>query len=202
MTFNEEMEQKLLDMRKEILEHMAESNSEFKDIAGTMSIKDSIDSAADDIAIKKLEVINKPRSQPASRHRKGRWTESTQVGTAPALRCGKKNPRGAAPGTAVRRPLPGLQERRRAATPLLDNKRPSGNPRRLFSYTMNGVGLFLGDGRFRPVAGEDLDVAGEFQKPFATLDDIAVASSVQVGSSDASAEQSVSGEQEMPRPHG
>jgi hypothetical protein len=67
---------------------------------------------------------------------------------------------------------------------------------------MNGVGLFLGDGRFRPMAGEDLDVAGEFQKPFATLDDIAVASSVQVGSSDASAEQSVSGEQEMPRPHG
>ena len=52
-----------VDMRKEILERMSESNSEFKDIASTMSIKDSIDSAADDIAIKKLEVINKHEDQ-------------------------------------------------------------------------------------------------------------------------------------------
>jgi RNA polymerase-binding transcription factor DksA len=92
-------------MRKEILEHMAESNSEFKDIAGTMSIKDSIDSAADDIAIKKLEVINKHEANrlraiegALDRIHAGRY------GTC--LRCGKKNPRGAAQGTAVRRPLP------------------------------------------------------------------------------------------------
>ncbi|MCH3919989.1 MAG: TraR/DksA C4-type zinc finger protein [Sphaerochaeta sp.] len=91
MTFNEEMEQKLLDMRKEILEHMAESNSEFKDIAGTMSIKDSIDSAADDIAIKKLEVINKHEANrlraiegALDRIHAGRY------GTC--LRCGKKIP--------------------------------------------------------------------------------------------------------------
>jgi DnaK suppressor protein len=89
--FNAEMEEKLLAMKKEILDRMADSNSQCQDIASSMGIKDSIDSAADDIAIKKLEAVNK---HEAARLRAiENALERIHTGKyGLCLRCGKKIP--------------------------------------------------------------------------------------------------------------
>jgi DnaK suppressor protein len=57
--FVQEMEKQLLTMRKELLEKLSEDNSDFREMVNAMGIKDSIDVAADDIAFKKMEAINK-----------------------------------------------------------------------------------------------------------------------------------------------
>jgi len=58
-TFVHEMEEQLTAMRKELLEKLSEDNSDFREMVNAMGIKDSIDVAADDIAFKKMEAINK-----------------------------------------------------------------------------------------------------------------------------------------------
>ncbi len=58
-TFIDEMEQLLNTMRKELLEKMSEDNSDFRSMVNAMGGKDSVDVAADDIAFKKMEAINK-----------------------------------------------------------------------------------------------------------------------------------------------
>ena len=58
-TFVQEMETQLLAMRKELLDKLSEDNSDFREMVNAMGIKDSIDVAADDIAFKKMEAINK-----------------------------------------------------------------------------------------------------------------------------------------------
>ena len=58
-TFIDEMEELLTTMRKELLEKMSEDNSDFKSMVNAMGGKDSVDIAADDIAFKKMEAINK-----------------------------------------------------------------------------------------------------------------------------------------------
>ncbi len=57
--FIQEMEELLIAMRKELLDKLSEDNSDFRDMVNSMGIKDSIDVAADDIAFKKMEAINK-----------------------------------------------------------------------------------------------------------------------------------------------
>jgi RNA polymerase-binding transcription factor len=57
--FIHEMEEQLVAMRKELLDKLTEDNSDFRDMVNAMGIKDSIDVAADDIAFKKMEAINK-----------------------------------------------------------------------------------------------------------------------------------------------
>ena len=58
-TFIDEMEELLTTMRKELLEKMSDDNSDFKSMVNAMGGKDSVDIAADDIAFKKMEAINK-----------------------------------------------------------------------------------------------------------------------------------------------
>ncbi|HZJ87691.1 MAG TPA: TraR/DksA family transcriptional regulator [Sphaerochaeta sp.] len=53
------MREQLVAMRKELLEKLSEDNSDFREMVNAMGIKDSIDVAADDIAFKKMEAINK-----------------------------------------------------------------------------------------------------------------------------------------------
>lgn len=57
--FLSEMETKLLAMRKELLEKLSNDDDDFRGMVNAMGIKDSIDVAADDIAFKKMEAINK-----------------------------------------------------------------------------------------------------------------------------------------------
>ena len=57
--FVHEMEELLVSMRNELLEKLTEDNSDFREMVNSMGIKDSIDVAADDIAFKKMEAINK-----------------------------------------------------------------------------------------------------------------------------------------------
>lgn len=57
--FVKEMEEQLVAMRKELLDKLTEDNSDFREMVNAMGIKDSIDVAADDIAFKKMEAINK-----------------------------------------------------------------------------------------------------------------------------------------------
>ena len=57
--FVQEMEEQLVARRKELLEKLSEDNSDFREMVNAMGIKDSIDVAADDIAFKKMEAINK-----------------------------------------------------------------------------------------------------------------------------------------------
>lgn len=89
--FTEEMQKSLIAMKQEILNHLAESDTQVMDIASSMGIKDSIDSAADDIALKKIEAVNKHEANKLraidnalERIRTGKY------GTC--LRCGKKIP--------------------------------------------------------------------------------------------------------------
>ncbi|MFA6845061.1 MAG: TraR/DksA C4-type zinc finger protein [Sphaerochaetaceae bacterium] len=90
-SFTLEMKQKLLSMRQEILERMSESNSEFKSIATSMGIQDSIDSAADDIAIKKMEAVNKHEADRLRAIENA--LERIHTGKyGMCLRCGKKIP--------------------------------------------------------------------------------------------------------------
>lgn len=57
--FIHEMEEELIAMRQELLDKLSEDNVDFRDMVNAMGIKDSIDVAADDIAFKKMEAINK-----------------------------------------------------------------------------------------------------------------------------------------------
>lgn len=56
--FNAEMEQRLLELRKEILESIAAEDEDFRGMIHAMGIKDLGDIAADDIASKKMEALN------------------------------------------------------------------------------------------------------------------------------------------------
>lgn len=56
--FYNEMEQKLLELRKEIVESIAEEDEDFRNMIQAMEIKDLGDIAADEIATKKMEALN------------------------------------------------------------------------------------------------------------------------------------------------
>ncbi|HLW22567.1 MAG TPA: TraR/DksA family transcriptional regulator [Sphaerochaetaceae bacterium] len=56
--FYTEMEQLLLNLRKEILESIAAEDEDFRGMIHSMGIKDLGDIAADDIASKKMEALN------------------------------------------------------------------------------------------------------------------------------------------------
>ncbi|MDC7245499.1 MAG: TraR/DksA family transcriptional regulator [Sphaerochaetaceae bacterium] len=56
--FTQEMEQLLLNLRKEILESLASEDEDFKSLVSSMGIKDDGDVASDDMMIKKMEVLN------------------------------------------------------------------------------------------------------------------------------------------------
>ncbi|MDD3904303.1 MAG: TraR/DksA family transcriptional regulator [Sphaerochaeta sp.] len=90
-TFVHEMEEQLIAMRKELLDKLTEDNSDFREMVNAMGIKDSIDVAADDIAFKKMEAINK---HEATRLRSIENTlariHNGRYGTC--LKCGKKIP--------------------------------------------------------------------------------------------------------------
>ncbi|WP_320128036.1 TraR/DksA C4-type zinc finger protein [uncultured Sphaerochaeta sp.] len=90
-TFSHEMEQCLISMRKELLDKLTEDNVDFRDMVNSMGIKDSIDVAADDIAFKKMEAINKHEASrlraienALARIHNGRY--------GVCLKCGKKIP--------------------------------------------------------------------------------------------------------------
>ncbi|AEV28951.1 DnaK suppressor protein [Sphaerochaeta pleomorpha str. Grapes] len=90
-TFSHEMEQELISMRKELLDKLTEDNVDFRDMVNSMGIKDSIDVAADDIAFKKMEAINKHEASrlkaienALARIHNGRY--------GLCLKCGKKIP--------------------------------------------------------------------------------------------------------------
>lgn len=56
--FYAEMEQLLLDQRKEILESLASEDEDFRNMVNAMGTKDLGDIAADDIASRKMEALN------------------------------------------------------------------------------------------------------------------------------------------------
>ena len=89
--FVHEMEEQLIAMRKELLDKLTEDNSDFREMVNAMGIKDSIDVAADDIAFKKMEAINKHEASrlrsienALARIHNGRY--------GLCLKCGKKIP--------------------------------------------------------------------------------------------------------------
>jgi RNA polymerase-binding protein DksA len=89
--FVHEMEELLVSMRNELLEKLTEDNSDFREMVNSMGIKDSIDVAADDIAFKKMEAINKHEANrlrsienAIARIHNGKYGY--------CLRCGKKIP--------------------------------------------------------------------------------------------------------------
>ena len=57
-TFNAEMERRLLELRKEILESIAAEDEDFRAMINAMGIKDLGDVASDDITSKKMEALN------------------------------------------------------------------------------------------------------------------------------------------------
>ena len=90
-TFAHEMEHELISMRKELLDKLTEDNVDFRDMVNSMGIKDSIDVAADDMAFKKMEAINKHEASrlraienALARIHNGRY--------GVCLKCGKKIP--------------------------------------------------------------------------------------------------------------
>ncbi len=56
--FIDEMEQKLLTLKEEIIEQFMSENEDFKEMVEDMSIKDLADVAADDIGKRQLEALN------------------------------------------------------------------------------------------------------------------------------------------------
>ncbi|MDY4888375.1 MAG: TraR/DksA family transcriptional regulator [Sphaerochaetaceae bacterium] len=56
--FEKEMEQILLSKRADILDKLAKSNEDFREIAEQMGAKDSIDMSVESLAFKKMEAIN------------------------------------------------------------------------------------------------------------------------------------------------
>jgi RNA polymerase-binding protein DksA len=85
------MEQELISMRKELLDKLTEDNVDFRDMVNSMGIKDSIDVAADDIAFKKMEAINKHEaSRLKSIENALTRIHSGRYGVC--LKCGKKIP--------------------------------------------------------------------------------------------------------------
>ncbi len=57
--FEKEMEEKLLEMRSELLHKIAKSDDEFRTLVGPTGGRDSIDLACDDMVSKKMETISK-----------------------------------------------------------------------------------------------------------------------------------------------
>ncbi len=56
--FIDEMEQKLLEVKENIIKQFMAEDEDFKQLVGDMSIKDLADVAADDIGKRQLEVLN------------------------------------------------------------------------------------------------------------------------------------------------
>jgi DnaK suppressor protein len=57
--FEKEMEEKLLNMRLELLRKIAKSDDDFRTLVGPTGGRDSVDLACDDMASKKMEAISK-----------------------------------------------------------------------------------------------------------------------------------------------
>lgn len=60
MTFEQEMEQKLLEMKAEIQNKLNQTDEDFRAVVGSSSMgtKDSIDLASDDMATRKMEAVS------------------------------------------------------------------------------------------------------------------------------------------------
>ncbi|MDD4012013.1 MAG: TraR/DksA C4-type zinc finger protein [Sphaerochaetaceae bacterium] len=57
--FEKEMEAMLSEQRNVLIDKIAKSNDDFQALVGTMGIRDSIDLASEDMAISKMEAVNK-----------------------------------------------------------------------------------------------------------------------------------------------
>lgn len=57
--FEKEMEEKLVAMRSELTAKIEKSDNDFRNLVGSMGIKDSIDLACDDMATRKMEAVSK-----------------------------------------------------------------------------------------------------------------------------------------------
>lgn len=91
--FEKEMEAELLKMQDEIKSKINRTDNDFRDVVGSMGIKDSCDLATDDMATKKMEALSqidagrlKAVEQALIRIKNGKYGICAQ--------CGKKIPEG------------------------------------------------------------------------------------------------------------
>lgn len=85
--FEKEMEAELLKMQDEIKSKIDRTDDDFRDVVGSMGIKDSCDLASDDIATKKMEALSqidmgrlKAVEQALIRVRNGKYGICAQCG--------------------------------------------------------------------------------------------------------------------------
>lgn len=85
--FEKEMEKELLKMQDEIQSKINRTDNDFRDVVGSMGIKDSCDLASDDIATKKMEALSqidagrlKAVEQALIRVRNGKYGICAQCG--------------------------------------------------------------------------------------------------------------------------